>query len=91
MSEALRARVRAVVLIGEAAGDMQRAWGAAVPAVRAATLAEALDRALEAAIPGDVILLSPGCASYDMFRDYEDRGDQFRALAQAHAAAGRTQ
>jgi UDP-N-acetylmuramoylalanine--D-glutamate ligase len=54
-----------------------------VPGEDCASLAEAVERAAAAARPGDVVLLAPGCASFDMFRDFEDRGDQFRILARA--------
>jgi UDP-N-acetylmuramoylalanine--D-glutamate ligase len=62
------------------------AWNSAVPCVRAATLADAVERARQLARPGDAVLFSPGCSSYDMFKDFEDRGDQFRSLIQARAA-----
>jgi UDP-N-acetylmuramoylalanine--D-glutamate ligase len=92
-----RRRVRTAVLIGEGADRIARAWSG-IPQVRAATLAEAVERAFEAArAPGAagpgpvVVLLSPGCASFDMFRDYEDRGRRFKdevarlKLREAHA------
>jgi UDP-N-acetylmuramoylalanine--D-glutamate ligase len=47
------------------------------------TLAEAVARAAAQATSGDVVLLSPGCASFDQFRDYADRGRQFKALVEA--------
>lgn len=71
--------VQRLVLIGEAADRLAAAWPA-VPAVRAGSLEEAVRRALELASPGQVALLSPACASFDMFSSYEDRGDQFREL-----------
>jgi UDP-N-acetylmuramoylalanine--D-glutamate ligase len=46
-------------------------------------LCEATKRAIDAARPGDVILLSPACASFDQFRDYETRGDDFRRIVAA--------
>ena len=76
-------RLRALVLIGEAAGAMERAWGRLVPAERADCLDEAVARARDLAQRGDVVLLSPGCASFDMFRDFEDRGDRFRDAVRA--------
>lgn len=70
--------VRHLVLIGEGAEPMARAW-TGVSQERAGTLAEAVRRAFEAAHPtGAVVLLSPGCASFDMFSDYEDRGRRFK-------------
>jgi UDP-N-acetylmuramoylalanine--D-glutamate ligase len=56
-----------------------------VPCVRAVTLADAVGQAHQLAKAGDIVLFSPGCSSFDMFKDFEDRGDQFRALAQAIA------
>ncbi len=78
----VKARVRTLLLIGEAAPAIEMACPG-VPAARCASLEEAVSSGLGKAAPGDVVLLSPGCASYDMFRDYEERGDRFRAAAQA--------
>jgi UDP-N-acetylmuramoylalanine--D-glutamate ligase len=72
-------RIRAVVAIGEA-GDEIAALFPAAPIHRASTMPEAVDVAGAAARPGDVVLLSPGCASYDWYRSYEHRGDDFRAI-----------
>ncbi|MEZ4651477.1 MAG: UDP-N-acetylmuramoyl-L-alanine--D-glutamate ligase [Candidatus Eisenbacteria bacterium] len=86
LAEDVRARTRSVHLIGESADVLAEAWAGA-DLHRAGSLAEALDQALSLSRPGDRILLSPGCASFDMFRDFEDRGDQFRALVNARAGA----
>jgi UDP-N-acetylmuramoylalanine--D-glutamate ligase len=77
LSDLVRRSTRAVVLIGEGADAMEHAW-AGVPRVRAQSLAEAVDAAFDRARPGGTVLLSPGCASFDMFRDYEDRGRRFK-------------
>jgi UDP-N-acetylmuramoylalanine--D-glutamate ligase len=76
-----REKVAAAVLIGEGAPRIAAAWPD-VPSVPAATLAAAVESALAIARRGAaprVVLLSPGCASYDMFTDYEDRGRRFKA------------
>jgi UDP-N-acetylmuramoylalanine--D-glutamate ligase len=73
-------------LIGEAAGEIAAALVAAgVPCGDFGTLEEALRAAAAAAAPGDVVLLSPACASFDQFRDFEARGDAFRELVEALA------
>jgi UDP-N-acetylmuramoylalanine--D-glutamate ligase len=77
----LAARARAAYLIGEAADRLAGDLEGTVPLVRSGTLERALADARAAAEPGDIVLLSPACASYDQFRDYEQRGDRFRELA----------
>jgi UDP-N-acetylmuramoylalanine--D-glutamate ligase len=79
----LREKVKAIVLIGQMTEKLFATWNSAVPCVRAASLADAVEQAAQFARPGDAVLFSPGCSSFDMFRDYEDRGDQFRALIEA--------
>jgi UDP-N-acetylmuramoylalanine--D-glutamate ligase len=83
----LREKATAVVLIGQMTEKLFAAWNTAVPCVLAATLADSVERARRLAKPGDVVLFSPGCSSFDMFKDFEDRGDQFRALIQAKVKA----
>jgi len=78
-------KARAVVLIGQMTEKLFAAWNSAVPCVKAASLADAVEQTQRLAQPGDVVLFSPGCSSFDMFKDFEDRGDQFRALIQAKA------
>jgi UDP-N-acetylmuramoylalanine--D-glutamate ligase len=71
-------------VIGEAAESIAAALtDAGVPVERAGTLEAALAAAATAAAPGDVVLLSPACASFDQFRDFEARGDVFRELVEA--------
>ena len=77
LASALRVRGRAAVLIGEAAPLIAEAIGDALPVQRAATMSEAVAAAVKLARPGDAVLLSPACSSFDMFRDYKDRGDAF--------------
>ncbi len=71
-------KVKHAVLIGETQDQIAREWDQVVPLEKAASLREAVELARRAASHGDIILLSPGCSSFDMFRSYEDRGDQFR-------------
>lgn len=75
-------RVRAVVAVGRDAGDIEAVFGAHCPVVTAGDMASAVSAAAEMARPGDVVLLSPGCASFDWYPDggYEARGDDFRRL-----------
>ena len=79
----LREKARAVVLIGQMTEKLFASWNQAVPCHRADSLAAAVAKTRELAQPGDVVLLSPGCSSYDMFKDFEDRGNQFRELVKA--------
>jgi UDP-N-acetylmuramoylalanine--D-glutamate ligase len=83
LAERLQGRCRAVVAYGEAgpliAGDL----GSRVEVVRADTFPDVLALARNLARPGDAVLLSPACSSYDMFKNYEERGDRFRAAVEA--------
>jgi UDP-N-acetylmuramoylalanine--D-glutamate ligase len=72
--------VKAIITIGEDAPTIERELGDLSPIERAGTLAAAVQRAADLAREGDVVLLSPACASYDQFRDYQDRGEAFRRL-----------
>jgi UDP-N-acetylmuramoylalanine--D-glutamate ligase len=79
---ALQARGATVVAIGEAAPLIEEALGSGVPVARAASMREAVRLASERAEPGGTVLLAPACSSFDMFRDYAERGEVFSAEVQ---------
>ena len=78
LRDSVRRAVKTAVLIGEGAPRIAAAWNG-VQIVYAPTLAEAVRLAFDAAQPEGTVLLSPGCASFDMFQDFEDRGRRFKA------------
>jgi len=78
MREVVSEKVKAVVLVGEAGGKIEAALGDLVRCERARDMRDAVEKASMLAEEGDVVLLSPGCASFDMFRDYAHRGDAFQ-------------
>ena len=82
LAEAARGRVERAFLIGEAAPQLAEALDE-VPHETSGDLGTAVTAAAAAASSGDVVLLSPACASYDQFRDFEERGDEFRRLVEA--------
>jgi UDP-N-acetylmuramoylalanine--D-glutamate ligase len=77
------ANVKAAYTIGEAGPRFAELLEGRVPVTRAEMLCEATRRAIAAAVPGDVVLLSPACASFDQFKDYEQRGERFRQFVEA--------
>ncbi len=79
----VRQKVRTTILIGEMAQRISRDWSDAVPCEIAVSIAAAVERAHAVAKSGEVVLFSPGTSSFDMFKSYADRGDQFRALVHA--------
>jgi UDP-N-acetylmuramoylalanine--D-glutamate ligase len=82
----VRARVKTLILIGQAATKLEKVFATDTRCVRAGSLVEAVHAAKAAARPGDTVLLSPGCASFDMFDDYADRGNQFRQCVRSMPA-----
>jgi UDP-N-acetylmuramoylalanine--D-glutamate ligase len=78
-ADAIASRARAVVLIGETADALEELLGTRVPVHRAGSMEEAVATADGLAVAGDVVLLAPAAASFDMFVDYAARGDAFRA------------
>jgi UDP-N-acetylmuramoylalanine--D-glutamate ligase len=76
-------KVRACILIGEAADLIELDLAGHVPLQHADSLQDALQKAILAARPNDAVLLSPGCSSYDMFSNFEERGDRFVQLVES--------
>ncbi len=78
----MNGRVRHLIVMGEAAQAIQTALAASAPVSRVNSMQEAVGQARRVATPGDVVLLSPACASFDMFDNYNDRGEAFRRAVQ---------
>jgi UDP-N-acetylmuramoylalanine--D-glutamate ligase len=85
LAKPVAAHCRAVVLLGRDAELIASALGDDVPLVRVGSLDEAVARCAELARPGDAVLLSPACASFDMFKNYEERGRLFARAVEALA------
>jgi len=81
--EPVRRAVKHALLFGASRDMLARTLGGATPVELVDTLAAAVRRAAALAAPGDTVLLSPACGSFDMFRDYADRGNQFQELVRA--------
>jgi UDP-N-acetylmuramoylalanine--D-glutamate ligase len=79
----VKEKVRSTILIGEMAESIRHSWNGAAKSEIANSLADAVERAHTIAKAGEIVLFSPGTSSFDMFKSYADRGDQFRALVQA--------
>ncbi len=78
LTSLVREKVKALITLGEAAPLIENAWSRWVPTERARTMEDAVQRAAQLAEEGDVVLLSPACASYDMYRNFEERGRHFK-------------
>lgn len=73
-------KVQNLILVGEAREKIFEQLGRHIPVVMAASMADAVRKAFDLSHPGDAVLLSPGCASFDMYRNFEERGKDFKAL-----------
>lgn len=82
LSPLIRERVRKAVLYGEAREKIAGVWGETTPCLTEKSFADAIKLAYEEARPGDTVLLSPMCTSFDQFSSYEERGETFRKLYQ---------
>jgi len=84
----LSQRVKGAFLIGETREQIRAAWSLFTPCTLADSLVEAVKEAASGAAPGDVILLSPACSSFDQFQNYQHRGDVFRQAVKDLQATG---
>lgn len=87
----LAQRVKGAFLLGESREKLRAAWSLFTPCSVVETLLEAVSKAAQNAVTGDVILLSPACSSYDMFRGYQHRGESFRTAVQTVVASSHRQ
>src|SRR5690606_4879114 len=84
LRELVRQKVKAIICLGTDNARIHKAFGDIVPNMREVTSADqAVNAAYEVSEPGDVVLLSPACASFDLFENYEDRGRKFKAAVRA--------
>jgi UDP-N-acetylmuramoylalanine--D-glutamate ligase len=83
ITELVAKKAHHAVLIGEMAERIEKLWAPRLPCEKAASLEDAVRRARSLAKSGDVVLFSPGTSSFDMFKNYADRGDQFRNLVKS--------
>ena len=85
LKTALEPGAKHCIVLGESTETIARAIAGVGAVSRVSSLADGVALAAELAVPGDAVLFSPACASFDMFRDYRDRGRQFRDLVNALA------
>jgi UDP-N-acetylmuramoylalanine--D-glutamate ligase len=78
LNDLILEHVKAIVLIGSSAEAMINVWRGLVPIYKEDSLSDAVNKATDLAEEKNIVMLSPACASFDMFTDYEDRGRQFK-------------
>src|SRR6185295_6616303 len=91
LARAAAGPARVVLTVGEAAATIEKAMAGAVPVEPAGTLDRAVARAAELARPGDTVLLSPACASFDQYANFEERGRHFAALVRREVSGLKSQ
>ena len=89
LKEPVGRKVRRMVVLGQAAEKLRAAFDGVVPVIESPSLEAAVSEARRTARPGETVLLSPMCASFDMFANYEERGEAFKALARRAWGDGR--
>ncbi|HOP27176.1 MAG TPA: UDP-N-acetylmuramoyl-L-alanine--D-glutamate ligase [Candidatus Sabulitectum sp.] len=82
LSQLIAERVKFAVLFGSAGDSLARQWSGAARLIRETDLQEAVNAVLREASPGDTVLLSPGCASFDQYSNFEERGEHFRRIVE---------
>lgn len=82
LKELISERVKAIILIGEASEELMISWKGSAPIHLEGEMNNAVNRASLLASSGDAVLLSPGCASFDQYRDFEERGEHFRTIVE---------
>ncbi len=87
VNELIKRKVKNAILIGEARPLLRRAWDGLCPSWETNDFHAAVQKACQSAAPGDIVLLSPACASFDMFRNYEERGNLFKQMVHEILAA----
>ena len=83
LASLVQSQVRELILIGEDAETIAAEIGEYVPSQKATDMQDAVDRSFRAAQPGDIVLLAPACASFDMFESFEHRGQEFKREVQS--------
>jgi len=86
INDAVRKNVKSIILIGEAKDRMSSQWEGIAPIQKIATLEDAVNAALKNASAGEKIIFSPGCSSFDMFSNFEHRGEVFRDIVKSLAS-----